>query len=435
MAHTDIINIDSDSECENGGTVSADDLPDVDSLARMPLKARSPLRRSRSDMYPSAVRGRVSKSAARGAQSRNPNKKPSAEKAAEKEAEKERKRQERQAAKDAKMREKERAAALAEANKMRTDKKVSTREMIVDLPSCLSSSIRMQTVMLLEDMSVEHTTWDATRSVVKWRRKVTSRFDADAGHWEPIPPRIVSERQVAVILEAVDFVALAVNDAVGGHVEEMRGAFPGHQLIYLLEGMTPWMRKNRSIKNRQFAKGVRSQDTANPNPTAGRRRNAPPEEVVEEGLVEEALVELQVVHDVLIHHTSAPLDTAKWLAVLTQHTSTIPYRKQREDATLGAGFCMETGQVKTGDSVGDTYICMLQEIARVTAPIAYGVAAEFGSVTKLVNGLEDGGPGRLDAVRKTVNKDGALSDRTVGQAVSRRMHKVFTGRDESSTDV
>lgn len=409
------IDIDSGS-----GDGSDDELPDIGTLARKPLRSRSHLRRSRSDIPPMS-RARASNS------TRQHNREA---RAAAKEAEKERKKLERQEAKEAKARARERAAALTEVNKMRTDKKVSTREMIVDLPSALGCKVQVET--LLEGLDVEHTTWDCPDNVVKWRRKVTSWFNEGVGHWEPIPRRTTVESHVAVILTADDFVNLALSDGgIAAHYSGIQEKLPGNQVIYLLEGLTPWMRKNRNIRNRQFTSGVRSQE-ASSSSTAGRRRNAAPE-YVSEDIIEDALLELQVL-DALIHHTAIPLETAQWLAVLTQHISTIPYKKQRNEA-LSAGFCMESGQVRTGDDSNDTYIRMLQEIARVTAPIAHGIAAEFGSVSKLVTGLASGGPGRLEGIRKTVNREGTLSDRTVGQAVSKRMHKVFTGRDEMSTDV
>ena len=313
---------------------------------------------------------------------------------------------------------------------MRTDKKVSSREMIVDLPTDLSSRVQVET--LLEELGIEHRVWESP-NIVKWHRKVTSRFNEAMDHWEPIPPRIVAESHVAIVLTGDDFVKLALSDrGVASHYAGIEAKFPGHQIIYILEGLTTWMAKNRNNRNRQFTSGVRSQEVA-PSGSAGRRRNGSAAEYVSEDVVEDALLELQIL-DALIHHTINPLETAKWLTVLTQHISTIPYRKQRNRA-LSAGFCMESGQVRTGDDPQDIYIRMLEEIARVTAPIARGIAAEFRSVSELVRGLESGGPGRLEGIRKTLNKEGTLSDRTVGQAVSKRMHKVFTGRDESSTDV
>ncbi|POR32515.1 Crossover junction endonuclease eme1 [Tolypocladium paradoxum] len=403
------------------------DIADID-VSRRRYKPRSPLRRTRSENITRSNTGgdRVNR--------RRPIDKEA--RAAVKAAEKEQKRRDREQAKAAKAQEKERAAALAEVNKLRTDKKVSTPEMIVDLPSSLASEHRVPLEALLEGLGVEHTTWQSPdQSIVKWRRKVTSRFDEDLGRWEPIPPRIDEEKHVLTILTADEFVGLVTRDELQAHASRTKGRFGRHHTIYLLQGMTPWLRKNRNLRNRQFASGVRAHQ-APANPPRGQRRNeASNVEYISEDLVEDAMLRLQVEHDVFIHHTMIAAETAKWVATFTQHISTIPYRKQKAHAMSTAGFCMESGQVRTGEGPQDTYVKMLQEIVRITAPIAYGVAAEFDSVTKLVKGLETGGPERLDGVRRSANRDGQLSDRTVGQAVSRRVYKVFTGRDEGSTDV
>lgn len=91
--------------------------------------------------------------------------------------------------------------------------------------------------------------------------------------------------------------------------------------------------------------------------------------------------------------------------------------------------------MKTGDSPSDTYIKMLQEIIRITAPVAYGIAAEYPTVQDLVRGLEKNGPLALEDIRKSATKEGALSDRRIGPALSKRVWKVFLGRDERSLDV
>lgn len=361
---------------------------------------------------------------------------------AEKEAERERKRLEKEAAKELKAKEKERAAALAEVNKVRTDKKVSTPEMIVDLPQSLPPALALQAQELLKDLDVEYSTWHSpVDNVVKWRRKVRSSFNDDLGMWEPMPLRISNESYALVVVVAPEFVKMALGaegEDLEAHVTQMKSHFPGLQLIYLIDGLTPWMRKNRNVRNRQFVSAVRQEaEGANPpSSTARRRKNQAPQEYIDEDMVEDALLQLQVVHGVQIHHTAAPVETAQWIAVFTQHISTVPYRKQKEAANAaGAGFCMESGQVRTGEDVKDTYTKLLQEIVRVTAPIAYGIATEFDTVSALVRGLEEGGPLALEGCRKSANKDGGLSDRAVGQAVSRRIHRVFTGRDETSTDV
>jgi hypothetical protein len=61
---------------------------------------------------------------------------------------------------------------------------------------------------------------------------------------------------------------------------------------------------------------------------------------------------------------------------------------------------METGQVKTGENAADTYTKMLQEMVRVTLPVAYGIACEYPTVQKLVEGLKEKGPLALEECRK-----------------------------------
>lgn len=96
---------------------------------------------------------------------------------------------------------------------------------------------------------------------------------------------------------------------------------------------------------------------------------------------------------------------------------------------------MESGQVRAGDGPADTYTRMLQEMIRITSPIAYGIAAEYPTVQKLVKGIEESGQHALEDCRKSANKDGAFTDRRIGRSISVRVHKVFTGRDATSWDV
>lgn len=373
-------------------------------------------------------------------------------KAAAREAEKRQKQREKEEAKEQRQRERERAAALAEVNKVRTDKKVATPEMIVDLPTSLDPSIKLQVDTLLADLSVKcHSYSSPVNNVVKWRRKVRAVFNESEGHWEPIPERIESEKHAMVIMKAPELVELALGadgSDLEAHVLRMHRHYVDHTLIYLIEGYNPWMRNNRNKRNRQFQSAVRSAaavdaDTNSaPPPSAqpqqsrrGKKKDAAATPYVDEDVLEDALMRLQLHHGALIHHADAAVQTAQWVSVFTQHISTIPYRRQRDAANAGAAFCMDAGQVRTGDGAHDTYVRMLQEILRVTVPIAHGVAAEFGSPAELVRGLEREGPLALADIRKSANRDGAYTDRTVGQAISKRIWKVFTGTDETSMDI
>jgi crossover junction endonuclease EME1 len=365
------------------------------------------------------------------------------------EAEKERKKQEKEQAKKEKAAEKVRAAALAEVNKIRTDKKTSTPEMIVDLPSTLPAAVKAQAELLLKDIDVDFNHWySPVENVVKWRRKVRARYDAKLGHWEPIPLRIEAEKHAMAILKADTFVdlVLAKNDDVETntlerHVMKLKHNFQDHTLIYLIQGLSTWMKENRNVRNRQFVSAVTGKLTNSESTSAvatSRRKKATPKEYIDEDLIEDALLSLQVRHKVLIHHTRVPIETAKQIAIFTQQLSTLPYKRIKEDMNAAsAGFCMESGQVKVGDGVRDTYARMLQEVNRITAPIAYGIIGEFGSVPGLIRGLEAGGPARLEDVRKCADAEGTVVDdaRRIGPSVSRRVWGIFTGRDETSMDV
>ena len=59
---------------------------------------------------------------------------------------------------------------------------------------------------------------------------------------------------------------------------------------------------------------------------------------------------------------------------------------------LETAFCMESGQVKTGEDKEDTFIKMLQEVVRVTPSIAFGIASEYPSVMRLVEAFRRKGP-------------------------------------------
>ena len=66
--------------------------------------------------------------------------------------------------------------------------------------------------------------------------------------------------------------------------------------------------------------------------------------------------------------------------------------------------------------------------------MAYGIVEEFKTIRKLVKGFDKHGNLLLEDVRKTVNKDGGWSDKRLGPQVSRRLFKVFMGRDPAATD-
>ncbi|KAJ5782445.1 hypothetical protein N7457_004219 [Penicillium paradoxum] len=364
--------------------------------------------------------------------------------------------------KEEKAKEKQRAADIASVNKLKVNKKDSTAEMIVDMATTLEdSSVGTQTIEFMKRLGVQQTFFASViPNVVKWRRKMNATYNNTLRYWEPCPFFVQNENHVLCLVPAQDFIKMVTTPPEGEeretleiHVLRIKSAYPDCKPIYLIEGLTALMRKNTNARNRAFQAEVLRQmaeTTAPEEPTTGRGRGRKPKKkaddapLIDDETVEDALLDLQVTHSCLIHHTTTPSDSAEWIKNFTEHISTVPYRRERQEAH-NAAFCMDTGQVKTGVDKQDTFIKMIQEVNRVTAPMAYGIACQYPCVTDLTRGmrmhgammLEDikASPLHIDLDFKSANKNGALTSARIGPAASRRLYKVFTGLDPSSTDI
>lgn len=223
------------------------------------------------------------------------------------------------------------AAEIAKVNVLRTDKKRSAPEMIVDLPSCLDGvfkeSIRGFLKGKPEDTPIEYTEWSTNEPLVKWRRKVQAQWNETAGHFVPVQMHIQAEAHILRFFKAAEFVDMITTletDGLDVQVTQLKNRYDGCKPIYLIEGLLAWQRKNRNIKDRQFVDAVRSHGGTEASQTAKRRRKEA--HYVDEELIEDALIRLQVVHKILVHQTNASIESAEWVHSFTQHISTIPYQ-------------------------------------------------------------------------------------------------------------
>ncbi|KAG9242836.1 ERCC4 domain-containing protein [Calycina marina] len=355
------------------------------------------------------------------------------EKTREKDAEKERKR----IAKEERARYKESATFLAEANKLKTDKKISTPEMIVVLPSSLENKLKDAILVFMLELSVKTEEYQSTLPVVKWKRKTEAEWDPEAQYFRPCELKIIEEKHIIYVMAAKEFVQLATGEEgndLDCHVLRLKTKYEDCQIIYLIEGLAKWQKKNKDIKNKAYTDAVRSHLSAAETSTSSSERAKKKYEVyVDDDVIERELLKLQVIHGVLIHHSVVAENTPEWIRSFTQHISTIPYKMQQR--SMDTSFCMEQGQVKAGTDTKDTFIKMLGEITRITSPIALGISNKFPTVQKLVKGLKEEGPLALMELRTMANRDGAYADRRIGKAISRRVHTVFTSRDEWREDV
>lgn len=244
------------------------------------------------------------------------------EKADAKEAEKEKKRLE----KEEKVRKKAEDAEIAKANMKRANKKISIKEMIVELPSCLAPKLKDQLITFFEAKEAEHAESESTLPIIKWKRKVDREYNGELDRWDAVPKRIQSEKFVMCVLLAKDFVELALGDEgkdLDTYVLKLQTKYDSCKVIYLIEGYMPWIKKNRLIKERQFKDAVRSHGPQEVEPPIASQRRKEPE-YIDEDLLEDALLNMQVVHGVLIHHTNVVSETAEQVLNFTEQISLIP---------------------------------------------------------------------------------------------------------------
>jgi len=405
-----------------------------------------------------------------------------ATKDAEKEAEKERKRAE----KERRALEKQKAVEIAEVNRSKTNKKNSTPEMLLDMSSFLEgTSVGDQVEAFMKELDIETTFFDGgvtlgsdglpeepPGNIIKWRRRITACYNERIEIWEPSPrPRVEEEKHILVYLKAVEFAAIAagatspnhratapateaaMKSNFDKHVAFLRSRHASCTVIYLIEGLANWLKRNENAKNRAYTAAVRSTalgvddqprelPPSSAQPPKGRKRKKPAAPSTDLSYITGAMADalqlhLQLAHQpLLIHHTTSVHTTAAQISTFTQHLSTRPYRLATLSHNLkSASFCMDSGQVRTGENTEETYVKMLQEIQRVTPSMAYGIRnAGYESVRELVEGFRKEGREMLQDVKKSANKDGAWSDRRLGPQVSKRLHKVFIGRDPTSMD-
>ena len=239
--------------------------------------------------------------------------------------------------KEEQAREKKKEKDRAEVNKLKLDKKLSTPEMIVDLPISIDgSTVDTQIRGSLKNISVETTSYPSpVPNLIRWRRKIEARINPQTGYREKLSTKeIDTEKHTMCLMSAKEFVELAKAGAesLDEHVTKIKGASKDCVMIYLIEGLDAWVRKNRNARNRNYQAAVLGQ--AGPQshhdsaiaPNAAAKRVKQRTEVLDEDIIDDALLRLQISNKCLIHHTAASVDTAEWVAYFTEQISQIPYR-------------------------------------------------------------------------------------------------------------
>lgn len=237
--------------------------------------------------------------------------------------------------------EKQKGRDILKANKLKLDTKLTTPEMIVDLPISIDGSpLDTQVRDSLKEIGVETASYQShIPNVIRWRRKIEARFDAQKGYRVQLATKEIDiEKHVICFMAAQDFVSLATANPdsdgkdLNTHVLDIKRAFDRCIPIYLIEGLETWINKNKNARNRAYKASVngdvhnQADSSTSGGCVAAPRRKNPPIKIVDENMIEDALLRLQIMNGCMIHHTIKTDDSAEWVVRFTEHISQIPYR-------------------------------------------------------------------------------------------------------------
>ena len=244
----------------------------------------------------------------------------------QKEAEQERKKQE----KALKLQERQKSADLAEINRSKIDRKMTTPEMIVYLPRSIEGNSQDNQIReLIRTGNAEARAHDsAIPGIFKWRQKVTRDFNEELGHWIRAD-RIDDCKFVLFLLSGERFSDLASgtdenDETIETHVTNIKSLYPDYQVIYMIEGLEAWIKRSRNAQNRAYQAAVRRIDEQERS-TQQRQRKQKAAQADEEA-IEEALLELQIAHSCKIQQTLNATETAEYIMSFTQQISLVRHR-------------------------------------------------------------------------------------------------------------
>ncbi|CAG8591256.1 3778_t:CDS:2 [Paraglomus occultum] len=346
-----------------------------------------------------------------------------------KEREKEEKRLERLQQKAERDAEKQRIKELRQANKLKTDKQEMMREMIVEMESSfLDSPIGrlIKSILLEKQVTIQSLNYP-TPNIITWSRRVTTRYDPIIEAYTPILEKIEQESHVLVYQPMQSFAKMVSDATLHAFCNGLQRSFANKKLLLLIEGMDDYMKKSAKKRNREFADAVRNAMGTDEN-TPSRRRKRSVDVRIDEALVQEELIWLQLVARCLVIHTKNEKETAEMVGILTTDIATIPYKNKNLDLNV----CIE-GQVRAGTDSRDAWIRMLEEIQLVTHPVASSIVERYPTVSCLYDAYRQCNTHEqrelllADIEVPTVGLSRRF--RTVGPALSKRIHQIFTEDD------
>ncbi|SNX84701.1 uncharacterized protein MEPE_03410 [Melanopsichium pennsylvanicum] len=386
---------------------------------------------------------------------------------------------EREAAKAAKLLAATEKKRILEANRLRTSKSDTMRELIVDLDRMLFTSGSplsgcegsVKARFEEEGAAVHMCDGVVAPPMIRFRRKVKAEWDAERRYWKPLDREEVRRETVSIVyVDAKDVVRVVQEDTGNqGGLERWYGdlkrrlkvlnvgAKGDEQVFLICQGLVKYYNRIRKSENRAYTARIRQQLAENQPAAdaaadddevsemipkvASRRKGAetvvdpvPATDIPPQAMVERALLQLKLIHRCYVIHAASLVDGVEWLHQLTSDLSLKPYKSLRD---THLSFAVHTGRNTTSSSSAAIYTMMLQQIPRVTPSIAKSITTIYPSLSALVKAYkrckdEKEEKGLLSGVQVQSNKDGTVrrdNRMNLGLQLSKRIRAVIRGTD------
>lgn len=385
--------------------------------------------------------------------------------AAAKEA-REAKAREREAAKAAKARLAAEKKRFIEANRLRTSKSDTMRELIVDLDRTLfAKDMPLATceqsivARLVEEGATVHMCDGVVAPpLIRFRRKVKAEWSDERRHWVPLDQEQVRREPVTMVyVDAAEVVRLVGEGEtaleawyadlerrlVAVNAGEV-GSRGGEQQVFLIcQGLVKYYSRLRANENRAYTARIRQQlaegsnadgsaSTESAGTRAAGRKGAGSGDVPVQAVVERALLQLKMMRRCYVIHAASLVDGVEWVHQLTGDVSLRPYKALRD---THLSFAVDTGRNTTSNDPGAIYAMMLQQIPRVTPAIAASITTRYPSLHALVAAYKsctsvDDERRLLATIQIETNRDGTVRSAnraSLGLQLSKRIHAVLRG--------
>ncbi|KDN38796.1 hypothetical protein K437DRAFT_276193 [Tilletiaria anomala UBC 951] len=369
-----------------------------------------------------------------------------------------------------------------EANKLRTSKSETTKELIIEMDSGLFTagsgplaSLKQQLLGELEkDGATTHvkdrvydsiaTAIDAQEQLeglhaIRILRKRTARIDPVRRSFVPLPKgtvEIEDEKTAIVCLTCHKLLSL-VED--GNLISTLRSFRQGlgllfHQVVILVQGLGVHFRKMRNKSNREYTAAVRQQvhqaatlgaatgdDTATASASRRRKGRTVEEFTVTREQLDRELMKLRVAERCFVVQVEKSGEVVQWIVSIIQDVGIRPYKLIRNSHL---SFAVDT-KVAAGLTDEATFSAMLQQIPRMTEPQADSIVYTFATMRNLMDSIHSKGTASSSATGGPMNaaiqeiadctvsttKDGKLRQKgvRVGDALAKRLVMALSSTD------